>query len=101
MKRTIARTIPVALFSSACASEPWTPSVPVAYWSQPTPEGHTASGNVHASDLMQRWALPDTDPWARYQKMTLVTSIDDMDSSTKLPDTNALDVVQNARAAAH
>lgn len=93
---------PVALLSSvaACVDEPWTPSVPVAYWSQPVPEGQQASGDVHASDLMQRWALPVTDAWAPYQKMTLLTSIDDMDQGTKLPDVNALDVVQRARLAA-
>ncbi len=93
---------PVALLSSvaACVDEPWTPSVPVAYWSQPVPVGHQTSGNVHTADLMQRWALPDTDPWARYQKMTLLTSLDDMDAATNLPDTSSLDVVQNARAAA-
>jgi hypothetical protein len=49
---------------------------------------------------MQRWALPETDPWSRFQKMTLLTSLDDMDAATPLPDTNALDVVQNARATA-
>jgi hypothetical protein len=90
----------IALLSTACVSEPWTPSVPVAYWSQPVPEGHSTSGNIHTADLMQRWALPDTDPWARYQKMTLITSLDDMEMATKLPDTSGLDVVQNARASA-
>jgi hypothetical protein len=74
--------------------------VPVAYWSQPVPEGHQASGDVHAVDLMQRWSLPVADAWAPYQKMTLLTSIDDMDPGTTLPDVNALDVVQSARLAA-
>ena len=100
MRRAVLRGIPFAVLSSACVTEPWTPSVPVAYWSQPVPDGHIASGNVHTADLMQRWALPDTDPWARFQKMTLLTSMDDMDAETKLPETNGLDVVQNARATA-
>ncbi len=102
MTRALVRAVgPVAaMLSSACVDQPWTPSVPVAYWSQPVPEGHTSSGNVHTADLMQRWALPDGDPWQPYQKMTLLTSIDDMETSTKLPDTNALDVVQKARTAA-
>ncbi len=97
---TILRSIPFALFSSACATQPWTPSVPVAYWSQPVPEGQTVTGNVHSSDVLQRWSLPVDDPWAPYQKMTLVTSLDDMDESTRLPNTNALDVVSKARDAA-
>jgi hypothetical protein len=100
MKRAVVQSIPLALFSSACALQPWTPSVPVAYWSQPVPEGHTETGNVHSSDVIQRWALPDGDPWAPYQKMTLLTSLDDMDAATRLPDTDGLDVVQHARQAA-
>jgi hypothetical protein len=97
VRRTVLRGIPFAVLSAGCVTEPWTPSVPVAYWSQPVPDGHVSSGNVYTADLMQRWALPDSDPWARFQKMTLLTSIDDMDPGTKLPDVNALDVVQNAR----
>jgi hypothetical protein len=99
LARSVLRGIPFAVLSSACVSEPWTPSVPVAYWSQPVPDGRISSGDVHTADLMQRWALPDTDPWARFQKMTLLTAVDDMEAATKLPDTNALDVVQNARTA--
>jgi hypothetical protein len=100
LRRSVFRGLPLALFTTGCVTEPWTPSVPVAYWSQPVPDGHIASGNVHTADLMQRWALPDTDPWARFQKMTLLTSMDDMDAETKLPETNGLDVVQSARTTA-
>ncbi|HEY2365969.1 MAG TPA: hypothetical protein VGH87_06265 [Polyangiaceae bacterium] len=93
-------TIPLALFSSACAMQPWTPSVPVAYWSQPAPEGRTPTVDVHAADVIRRWALPSGDAWAPFQKMTLLTSLDDMDPSTKLPNTDGLDVVTHARTAA-
>jgi hypothetical protein len=100
MRKLALRSIPLALFSSACAMQPWTPSVPVAYWSQPAPEGRTPTVDVHSADVMQRWALPDTDPWAPYQKMTLLTSLDDMQADTKLPNTDGLDVVTHARNAA-
>ncbi|HEY2369922.1 MAG TPA: hypothetical protein VGH87_26160 [Polyangiaceae bacterium] len=100
MRNLAIRTIPLALFSSACAMQPWTPSVPVAYWSQPVPEGKTAMTDVHSSDVIARWALPDTDPWAPYQKMTLLTSLDDMAENTKLPYTDGLDVVMHARLVA-
>ena len=55
---------------------------------------------MQSAELAQRWSLADSDPWAPYQKMTLVTAADEMDPSTKLPDVGALDVVQNARVAA-
>jgi hypothetical protein len=100
MRKLAFRSIPLALFSSACAMQPWTPSVPVAYWSQPVPEGRTATIDVHASDVIQRWTLPEGDPWAPYQKMTLLTSLDDMEQETKLPNTDGLDVVTHARTAA-
>jgi hypothetical protein len=100
MRNLALRSIPLALFSSACAMQPWTPSVPVAYWSQPVPEGKTATTDVHASDVIARWSLPDTDPWAPYQKMTLLTSLDDMQADTKLPYTDGLEVVMHARLVA-
>jgi len=102
MKRAIVFSAgPVALLSSACASQPWTPSVPVAFWSQPVQQSPQTTGFVNSTDLALRWALPETNPWAPYQKMTLVTAADEMDPATRLPDTNALDVVQSARVAAH
>jgi hypothetical protein len=101
MKRATVLSIgPVALFSSACATQPWTPSVPVAYWSQPVVQSRETTGFVQSTELMQRWALSESDPWAPYQKMTLITAADEMDPGTRLPDTNALDVVQSARVAA-
>jgi hypothetical protein len=101
MKRALILSIgPVAFFTQACADQPWTPSVPVAYWSQPVREGHQTSGFVQSSELLQRWTLPESDWWAPYQKVTLLTAADEMDPATKLPDTNALDVVATARIAA-
>ncbi|HSQ63556.1 MAG TPA: hypothetical protein VLM85_10100 [Polyangiaceae bacterium] len=96
----VIRSVPVALLGTACAAQPWTPSVPVAYWSQPVPD----AGPVMAQSgdlLLRRWALPETDAWAPYQKATLLTAVGEMDPGTLLPDTERLDVVQVARASAH
>ena len=95
------RVLPLALLSSACAGQPWTPSVPVAFWSEPVPDGREMLGDIHDIDLLGRWSLPATDPWAPYQKVTLLTALADMEPGTRLPDTNALEVVQRARVCAH
>ncbi len=55
--------VPFALFGTACASQPWTPSVPVAYWSQPVPEARPTIAQP-GDLLLRRWSLPETDPWA-------------------------------------
>lgn len=99
MKRTLVRSMPLALFGTACATQPWTPSVPVAYWSQPVPEARPTIAQP-GDLLLRRWSLAETDPWAPYQKSTLVTAFAEMDPATQLPDTEQLDVVHAARASA-
>lgn len=88
-----------AVLTTGCVGEPWTPSVSVGMWAQPPPDGHIFAGNVDTASLLNRWSLPSSDPWSRYQKMTLLSAAEDMEPGTKLPDTGALDVVRTARLA--
>ena len=93
-------TIPVALFSAACFSRPWTPSVSVAYWAEGVPQT-TAVHLPTYPEAARGWQLPPTNAWARWQKMTLLSSLDgNTQNSAELPDVRRLDVVAHAEAAA-
>lgn len=87
---------PLVVLTGACALRPWTPSVSVAYWAEPVPEGKAVT-TVPAADLVARWQLPAGNPWAPYQKATLTTSIKEMLPGTELPDIAQLDVLGAAR----
>jgi hypothetical protein len=98
--RRVLGTVPVALLSAACASRPWTPSVSVAYWAQDVPPGGTISLPTFPEAAM-RWQLPPQNPWARWQKMTLLSVLDAAPQRTaELPDVAQLDVVGDAQNAA-
>ncbi len=92
-------TAPLALLSSACAMRPWTPSVPVAYWAEPPPEAEEVIETAQP-DAIALWQLPPDNPWMRYEKLTLLTSVDAMPSTILLPHVADLEVVERARSAA-
>jgi hypothetical protein len=91
---------PVALLSAACATRPWTPSVSVAYWAQDVPPSVNVALPSYPEAAL-RWQLPPENPWARWQKMTLLSALDaGAPQSAPLPDVRKLDVVSDAENAA-
>ena len=92
--------VPAALLSAACFTRPWTPSVSVAYWAQDEPS-RTQTWLPTYPEAAMAWQLPPDNPWARWQKMTLLSALDSQSHvSTELPDVRQLDVVADAQAAA-
>lgn len=99
MRRALALG-PLVVLTGACAMRPWTPSVSVAFWAQPTPEGQPIFAAPDAAEVISRWQLPPTNPWAPFQKFTLHAALRDMSVGTSLPNVAELESVQNARECA-
>jgi hypothetical protein len=97
MKRVIVAS--VALLSAGCAFRPWTPSVSVAYGAQDVPPAEPMR-IAPASELLSRWQLPSSNPWAPYAKFTLLSSLGASHGMAELPQVGELDVVQRAEHAA-
>jgi hypothetical protein len=73
--------------------------VSVAYWAEevPPPTGVTLPTYPEAA---MRWQLPPENPWASWQKMTLLSALDaTAQQNAQLPDVRQLDVVRDAEAA--
>lgn len=94
------RVLPLALLSAACSLRPWTPSVSVAYWGEPVPPPR-AMPLPSTATVSERWRLPTEDPWGRYSKVTLLSSLDSMAPDSELPDVRDLEVVREAADAAN
>ena len=90
---------PLALVTTACTMRPWTPSTSVAYWAESTPDVREMTVPAQ-TDAIARWQLPPTNPWARYEKYTLLTALDSKPGSVQLPDIWRLEVTQRATDAA-
>ena len=91
---------PLALYSSACALRAWTPSANVAYWAEAVPAPAGEQVVPAKGDAIRQWQLPPPNPWARYEKLTLLSSLDMVPRAAALPDVRELDVVENAQRAA-
>ena len=99
MKRLL-YVAPAAVFGAACASRPWTPSVSVAYWAQDVP--FSVETNLPSSaQILPLWQLPTGNPWSRYNKMTLLAALGAEPSNGELPNVDALEVLEDAYAAAN
>jgi len=101
---TRALAIPTALLASACgATERWVPpSSAASAWNEvPLPLEVAVPS---ASEAGAHWILPAENPWAAYQKTTLLSSLSSLDPSvqhfTELPRVAELDVVIEAEQAA-
>jgi hypothetical protein len=110
MHKVTALAIPTALLASACGAEEWapppevppvtrsTPSAGVFAWSDaPPPQPRSIPS---ASEVARHWLLPARNPWAAYQKATLLTALDSAELPGQLPDVEQLEEVMRARAAA-
>lgn len=92
--------VPLAILGAAgCNLRPWTPSVSVAYWSEDVPESRDYDVPTSAA-LAGAWTLPADQPWGRWMKPTLISSVDPMQGKATLPDVRRLEVVGEAEAAA-
>jgi hypothetical protein len=99
LKRALA-SVPAALFSTACVSRAWTPAVSMSYWAQDVPPP-TEVTLPNYREAATRWQLPPSNPWARWQKMTLLSSLDPTThNAAEVPDVQGLDVVAEAQSAA-
>lgn len=98
MRRAV---VPLAILTAGCSFRPWTPSVSVAFWSEDVPDARSVA-LPSSAELARAWQLAPQSPWARYQKSTLIASVDPMGREASLPDVRQLEVVGLAeRAAAH
>jgi hypothetical protein len=97
MRRSLV-VAPLALFAGACTMRPSTPSTSVAYGEE-TLEAHYVTVPSQG-DVIARWQLPPTNPWARYEKYTLLTALDSVPRTAPMPDITQLEVVHRANAAA-
>jgi hypothetical protein len=96
MNRLIA-IAPVALLTTACAVRtPATALDAPSAASPPTREMVLPD----TTEAIAAWQLPPTSPWARYEKLTLLTYLDDEPVEATMPDVGGLEVVQRAHAAA-
>jgi hypothetical protein len=92
--------IPTALVASGCAStQAWMPPSQAAQdWDMvPVPRPVVVPS---LSDVGTHWLLPAQNPWAAYQKQTLVTALGVDARAAELPNVYELDVVQAAQEAA-
>jgi hypothetical protein len=91
---------PLVLYTAGCALRPFTPAVSVAVYGQDAlPTVGVATVPARA-DAIARWQLPPDNPWAAYQKLTLLASLDQVPRTAILPDVAHLEVVDDARTAA-
>ena len=92
--------LPAALAASACVPTPtWIPPSTAAQdWEMVPIEN--AVGVPSATDVAAHWMLPADNPWAAYQKETLVTALGVNPRVAELPDVHQLIAVQEAQEAA-
>jgi hypothetical protein len=87
-----------ALALAGCVEKPYTPSDLVAQ-AEPEPQARRVQ-LPRRDDLIGQWQLPPGDPWAPYEKLTLLTALESSPDVIELPDVDALDEVQAAGRAA-
>jgi hypothetical protein len=110
MQKALGIPTATALLASACLPEPayprgeppeevpYAPLVDTAVWVDPPPTHEIV---VPSSEtVLQRWMLPGRNPWAPYQKPTLVTALDTTERASELPDVEQLREIQRASEAA-
>jgi len=97
MRRSIF-VAPIALLTTACTMRPWTPSASVTYSGEAWAPARYVTVPAQP-DIVARWQLPPTNPWARYEKYTLMTALDSVPRTEPMPDVTQLDIVHKANSA--
>lgn len=90
---------PVAVYTSACSFVPFTPSTPVRYDAQTVSAGPSVVVPARP-EAMSYWQLPPSNPWAPYEKLTLLSSLDTVPRAAALPNILAVPIVADAQSAA-
>jgi hypothetical protein len=96
MSRLVALA-PVALLTTACAVRTPATALDVAVAATPATREMTLPTDGEA---IAAWHLPPTNPWSRYEKLTLLTYLADTPISATMPDIEVLEVVHRAQIAA-
>jgi hypothetical protein len=96
MSRLVALA-PVALLTTACAVRTPATALDVAVAANPTTRTMVLPTDGEA---IAAWHLPPTNPWSRYEKLTLLTYLTDTPVSATMPDVEVLEVVHRAQIAA-
>ena len=102
MRGRLARDLALAtsaLVITGCGGHAWTAAA-VAEARGPNPTGGRQVSVPARLDAWLRWQLPPTLPWARYEKLTLLASLDDVPRPAVLPDVMGAEIVQRAEVAA-
>jgi hypothetical protein len=97
MNRLVALAAPVALLTTACGVR--TPATALDARQVASPSVHEVE-LPSVAEAVTAWQLPPTSPWARYEKLTLLTYLADTPVMATMPDVRALDVVARAELAA-
>ncbi len=88
---------PLALLSTACSFR--TPANALDY-EDDAPIATLTRTLPSAADAIAAWQLPLESPWSRYEKVTLLSSLEDQPVTATIVDVNALDIVPRAKRAA-
>jgi len=96
MNRFIA-IAPLALLSTACEPARTPATALDAAGAQPATRDLVLPSDAEA---ISSWRLPPASPWARYEKLTLLTYLADTPVLADMPDPNGMMAVHRARAAA-
>ncbi len=97
--RRVLIVLPVAVYTSACALVPFTPATPASYDAQGTSTSPVIIAPARM-DAMSYWQLPQSNPWAPYEKLTLLSSLDTVPRAAALPNVLELPIVDEAQRAA-
>jgi hypothetical protein len=99
MSRLVALA-PVALLTTACAVR--TPATALDVDARVAAASPVTRTMVLPTDgqAIAAWHLPPTNPWSRYEKLTLLTYLADTPVSATMPDVEVMEVVRRAQIAA-
>lgn len=93
----LAAFAPVALITTACAVRTPATALDAQAAGPPSTREMVLPTDVEA---IASWQLPPTNPWARYEKLTLLTYLADTPVTATMPDIGGIDVVHRAQLAA-
>jgi hypothetical protein len=88
---------PVAILTTACAVR--TPATALDATTATTEATHQVD-LPSDREAIHAWSLPPSSPWARYEKLTLLTYLADDHVVATMPDVDGLEIVGRARRAA-
>ncbi len=102
-RTTASLTIPAILLTACATTRPGAlaqvpPSASVPQWDEMAAPKRMYAPSM--DEIAARWLLPQSSPWAAYDKMTLLAALGSTDRVIELPNVSELDVVLDAQRAA-